>query len=283
MFKEFIDIDQATSINIASGNDPEQGTSGNDQAANNPDPKESGTKDEPDEQDDDLPIPVTFALQLADSVVHHLMKAGTGTYMLTHNFCQHGTVGEFFNPEFYHDKMGFKVARKQYSEIDKAARDWIRGLSGKGQIKGNTLMININLRESCDARSFSNVGNVNFTLANLVDLLDDKRFVPTRNGPNGGKVMVIVPYEAQRNLYAHKLQKRAAWEINSKEILRPFNKAHIDVRTHHGAQGHKASIVIVDLTRSNAPGHTGYPQLVNQCVQFQSHMRPSGADQLVDV
>lgn len=52
-------------------------------------------------------------------------------------------------------------------------------------------MINMNTFESCEARSFSNVGNVNFALTKIVDLLADDKFASTGKDGTDGKVMII--------------------------------------------------------------------------------------------
>lgn len=97
----------------------------------------------------------------------------------------------------------------------------------------------------------------------LVDLLADPQFTKTTNKGLNADVMIIAPYEAQRNLYEYELQRRASLELNSKGDWVRFDKSRIKVRTHQGAQGHEASVVIVDLTRSDAPGMTGHSQVVN--------------------
>ncbi|KAJ0118255.1 hypothetical protein J7T55_009038 [Diaporthe amygdali] len=225
------------------------------------DKKESAEGAEPDEPEKDLPKPSTFANQMSWSAIHRLMAAGHPTFMLSQNFRQHGWVGEFFNKQFYNGKIRFKEANDRFSQIDLAAIRWLRELSGQDTIKGNSLMINPNSFESCEARSFSNVGNVNMVLTKLVTLLADDNF-------NGGTVMIIAPYEAQRNLYTHELQKRSQIEITGvghKAQWVSFDKSRIEIRTHQGAQGHQAHVVIVDLTRSDSPGMTGQPQLINIC------------------
>lgn len=302
-------------------------------------PEEAETKDASEKPKKDSLHPSTFANQVETSLIHRLMDAGEQpSYMLTQNWRQHGQVGEFFNQQFYDGKIKFHERNERFSQLDKAAVRWIQGLSGKDQIKGNTLMINKNSFENCEARSFSNVGNVNFVLLKVADLLADPSFSPTSK--SDAKVMIIAPYDAQRNLYTHELQKRASWEMDSKGnwasftsgsgatngaqrssvlssseelidllsdpqfskstkkgldadvlIIAPyeaqrnlyeyelqrraslelnskgnwvrFDKSRIKIRTHQGAQGHEASVVIVDLTLSDAPGMTGHSQVVN--------------------
>lgn len=225
------------------------------------DKQDSTDKTESANPEEVLPNPSTFANQMAWSVIHRLVDAGHPSFMLSQNFRQHGTAGVFFSEQFYDGKIRFREADKQSSRIDKAAIDWLHELSGKNAITGNTLMINPNTRESCEAHSFQNVGNVNMVLNMLVKLLADTNF-------NGGTVMIIAPYEAQRSLYAHELQKHSDKEMvgeknNGKWVK--FDKSRVEVRTHQGAQGHEASVVIVDLTRSDSPGMTGEPQLINIC------------------
>lgn len=285
--------------------------------------------------------------------------------MLTHNWRQHGMAGEFFNKQFYNNTIKFHQAREKYSLVDKATVNWLQSLSGKDDINENTLMINMNSFENCEARSFCNVANVNFILEarrpalgpqtsplparmndakllivapyqaqrslymhelqkraswdvnnkgncvpfdksrveirtqrspssassstterssstsgsgamngaqrssvlssseELINLLADPQFTKTTSKGLEADVMIISPYEAQRNLYEHELQRRASLELNSKGDWVSFDKSRIKVRTHQGAQGHEASVVIVDLTRSDAPGMTGHPQVVN--------------------
>lgn len=239
-------------------------------------PKDSDTQDEPKEraikdaqkkQEDNLPNPSIFAHQMESSIIHRLVQAGHPSYMLTHNFRQHGIVGEFFNRQFYQGKIKFREANGQLGTMDEAAVSWLRQLSGKDQakVKGNTLMINMNSSESSEARSFRNFGNVNYVLEKVVELLADPEFSTSAKNRNDGKVMIVAPYEAQRSLYTHELQRRGNWEMGSKGNWVPFDKSRIEIRTHQGAQGHEASVVIIDLTRSNAPGMTGQSQLIRVC------------------
>lgn len=235
-------------------------------------PEKSGDgKPEPEKtsdnkkQEEARPRPATYAKQLHKSLIHRLMEAGHPTCMLTQNFRQHGQAGDFFNRQLYRRCLTFKRIRDSFNPADQATGDWLRKLANKDTIKGNTLMIDMHTLESCVARSFSNVANVNFTLSSLVDLLADPRFAPTRARPNDGKVMVIAPYDAQRTLYTHELQRRADQELNSKGEWVKFDKSRIDIRTHQGAQGHEATLVITDLTRSESAGMTGGSELVNAC------------------
>lgn len=110
-------------------------------------------------------------------------------------------------------------------------------------------------------RSFFNVGNVNLALTKAAELLADPNFSPTTKKDSNGKVLIIAPYDAQRNLYTHELQKRARVELDTKGEWIAFDKSRIEIRTHQGAQGYEASVVIVDLTRSDTPGMTGESEL----------------------
>lgn len=234
------------------------------QGSEEPDPKKSGDGKK-EEEEEARPRPSTYARQLHKSLIHRLMEAGHPSVTLTQNFRQHGQAGDFFNRQFYRRCLTFKRIRDSFNPADQATGDWLRKLANKDTIKGNTLMIDMHTLESCVARSFSIVANVNFTLSSLVDLLADPRFAPTRARPNDGKVMIIAHYDAQRTLYTHELQRRADQELNSKGEYVKFDKSRIDIRTHQGAQGHEATLVITDLTRSESAGMTGGSELVNVC------------------
>lgn len=118
-------------------------------------PEETETKYSPEQPKKDRPHPSTFANQAETSLIHRLMDAGEQpSYMLTQNWRQHGQVGEFFNQQFYDGKIKFHERNERFSQVDKAVVRWIQGLSGKDKIKGNTLMINMNSFENCEARSF---------------------------------------------------------------------------------------------------------------------------------
>lgn len=67
--------------------------------------------------------------------------------MLTQNHRQHGTVGDFFSNQFYHGKIDFSVEDDRFSPVDKAAINWLIKLSGKENMKGNTLIIDTKSRE----------------------------------------------------------------------------------------------------------------------------------------
>lgn len=56
--------------------------------------------------------------------------------------------------------------------MDKAAVRFLLKLSGKAKIHGNTLLIDMNSRESEQARSFSNSTHVNYVLANAQEVDD---------------------------------------------------------------------------------------------------------------
>lgn len=104
------------------------------------------------------------------------------------------------------------------------------------------------------ARSFLNVGNVNFTLSKVAKLLADRAFSASTKKDSNGKVLIIAPYDARRNLYTHELRKRGDWI--------PFDKSRVEIRTRQRAQGYEASVVVVDLTRSDTPGMTGQFELL---------------------
>lgn len=136
--------------------------------------------------------------------------------MLTQNHRRYGTIREFFSGKFYYNKFEFIVKDERFSPVDKAAVKWLVKMSSKDKINGNALMINMGSRENSQERSISNTGHVNFILAHLANLLGNHKFRPSKNKPNDGKVMIIVPYEAQKNPYVHELQKRAVKEKDSK-------------------------------------------------------------------
>lgn len=131
---------------------------------NSSEPQDTNTADANVKQEEIPPHPATFANKMEASVIHRLLEAGNKSYMLTQNWRQHGMAGEFFNKQFYSNTIKFHQAREKYSLVDKAAVNWLQSLSGKDDINENTLMININPFENCEARSFCNVGNVNFVL-----------------------------------------------------------------------------------------------------------------------
>lgn len=108
---------------------------------------------------------------------------------------------------------------------------------------------------SCNTMSNSNIAHVNYVLQHIVDLLGDPKFA-------SGTILIVVFYEAQRNLYSSELGKRANLELNSEGKYVEFDKSRIDVRTHHGAQGHDATMVIVDMVRSNKVGFTGEAEMI---------------------
>lgn len=220
----------------------------------------------PAEEEESLPNPATFALQLGRSMISRLLATGFSCVMLTQNFRQHSTLGDFFSRQYYDDRVQFAVQHDRFSPVDKAAINWLHGLSGKEKIFGNTLMIDMKSRENCQARSFSNAGHVNYVLTHVADLLGNRMFRPSKKKPDDGKIMIIVPYESQKNLYQYELQKRASMERDSKDTKWvDFPKGQIEIRTHQGAQGHEASVVIIDLVRSDAPGHTSHHDVVNVC------------------
>lgn len=226
----------------------------------------SPAKDEPAEEEESLPNPATFALQLRRPMISRLLGTGLPCVMLTQNFRQHGTVGEFFSRQYYGNKVKFAVEDERFNPVDEAATKWLLGLSGKEKITGNTLMIDMKSRENSQARSFSNGEHVNYVLTHVADLLGNHMFRPSKKKPEDGKIMIIVPYENQKNLYQYELQKRASMERNSNDTdWVDYAKDRIEIRTHQGAQGHEASVVIIDLVRSDTPGHTGHHDVVNVC------------------
>lgn len=198
------------------------------------------TADASAEQEEILPHPATFANQMETSVIHRLLESGHKSYMLTQNWRQHGMAGEFFNKQFYNNTIKFHQAREKYSLIDKAAINWLQSSSGKDDTNENTLMINMNSFENCEARSF-NVGNVNFVLEKLIDLLSDPNFFSTGKNGNDAKVLIVAPYQAQRSLYMHELQKRASWDVNNKGKWVPFDKSRVEIRTQRSPSSASSS------------------------------------------
>ncbi|KAL2282588.1 hypothetical protein FJTKL_10449 [Diaporthe vaccinii] len=117
------------------------------EATNKAEQKETETEDAKQKQEEVLPNPSTVAKQLGTSVIHRLMEAGHPIY-----------------------------ADSELAAMDKAAVNWLQGVSGKDDIDGNTLIANMNSFESCEARSLYTVGNVNFALHKVVELLADPKF-----------------------------------------------------------------------------------------------------------
>lgn len=160
--------------------------------------------------------------------------------MLTQNWRQHGMAGEFFNKLFYNNTIKLHQAREKYSLVDKAAVNWLQSLSGKDDINEDTLMINMNSFENCEARSFCNVANVNFILeARRPALGPSTSPLPARM--NDAKVLIVAPYQAQRSLYMHEPQKRASWEMNSKGDWDPFDKSRVEIRTQRSPSSASSS------------------------------------------
>lgn len=166
--------------------------------------KEKPESEEPEEEP--LPNPSTFALQMKKSLVHRLVETGFRTYQLKLNRRAHGSAGLFFNTLFYNNSVVFKDAPVSES-VDKAVVKWLGGLKG-GETKGNSLMVDMNSIEREDGRSFSNIAHVNYVLQAVVDLLADVNFVATTKRPNAGNILIVVTYEAQRNLDSSQLKQR---------------------------------------------------------------------------
>ncbi|KAI7783089.1 hypothetical protein LA080_012542 [Diaporthe eres] len=197
------DDDQASGVENLSGNDP--GHTEHDQATSTPGQTADGvieyketktektgtTKDESVQQEEILPKPATFALQLARPMISRLVGTALPCSMLTQNFRQHDTIGVFFSAQFYYNKVEFVVEDDRFSSVDKAAINWLTNLSCKDRITGNTLMINMNSRENSQARSFSNIGHVNFVLGHAADLLGNHAFGPSKKKPNDGKKRAV--------------------------------------------------------------------------------------------
>lgn len=265
-FKKEVDMDQATGADTSGDNDTAENDTGKDDATEN---DKTGTEqatpdntgEEPEEEP--LPNPATFAPQLKKSSTHRLVEAGIPSYQLMHNRRAHGSLGLFFNSQFYTNSVVFKNLRVS-EPIDKAVTKWLGQLKG-GETSGNSLMLDMKSIEREDGRSFSNIANVNYVFQTVVDLMADVDFAPTALNPNAGKILIVPTYEAQRNLYSSELKKRGKYEHTSEGRFIEFDKSRIEIRSHEGAQGHEASVVIVDLVRSSGPGFTGRSDLLAVC------------------
>lgn len=129
-------------------------------------PDETGAATAADDNKEILPNPATFAGQMACPMIRRLLHNGLPSYMLSQNYRQHGTVGEFFNKQSYHNAIDFVEEDSRFSPVDKAAVKFLLKLSGKAKINENTLLIDMNSQENKQARSFSNSTHVNYVLAN---------------------------------------------------------------------------------------------------------------------
>ncbi|KAL1863922.1 hypothetical protein Daus18300_008071 [Diaporthe australafricana] len=128
--------------------------------------------------------------------------------MLEHNYRQHGIAGDFFNEFFYNADANFIEADDQLGPLEI--------LAGKKEVLGDTLMSDLDSHESSEARSFLSPTHVNFALAKVAEHCLDPTFAPNKKG-KVGKVIIIAPYEAQRNLYTYDLKKRASVEKMTNE------------------------------------------------------------------
>lgn len=135
-------------------------------------PEGTGASTAVDDNKEILPNPATFARRLACPMIRRLLHNGLPSYMLSQNYRQHGTVGEFFNKQFYHNTIDFVEEDSRFSPGDKAAVKFLLKLSGKAKINGNTLLIDTDSRENGQARSFSNSTHVNYVLANAQEVDD---------------------------------------------------------------------------------------------------------------
>ncbi|ROV96885.1 hypothetical protein VPNG_09255 [Cytospora leucostoma] len=197
----------------------------------------------------------TFAKQLKTSLFQRHIERGNPHYMLSTGFRQHGYCGEFFNNRFYDGRLSFKNQVKgPRTAMGRAVKCWLHECAGR-PFKGHSLMVNLSAREDMEGRSYRNNTNANYVLDIVHQLLSVKEFT--------GNIMIVVNYSSQQNLYEHQLSVRCGKELNRHGKFFDFDKSRVQIRTHHGAQGGEAEVVIVDLVRSEKPGITSQAPVVN--------------------
>lgn len=216
----------------------------------NPDSGENGDDDE------DLPIPATFAQQLKWSLPHRWVASGNPVVQLTENFRSKGLMSDFFNRQYYNGRLLVRLRKSGTFDKDyKTTMKFLRKLTHDDKLPINSVMVNLNSREGVSGRSATNMTNANFVMAQVHNLLADDDFT--------GKIMIIAPYQGQMEIYEWELSQRCSIEYDSSNKRFTFDRSRIHLCTHQGAQGVEAEVVFIDMVRSDKPGMTGEPELIN--------------------
>lgn len=202
------------------------------------------------------PPPATYAQQLKRSLAHRWVSSGNPVISLTENFRQKGKMSDFFNQQYYNNRL--KCRGRTFGTVDKdykVAMKFIKKLAHNDDHPVNSIMVNLDSREGVRGRSARNMTNVNFVMAKVHDLLANDDFT--------GKIMIIAPYQGQIEAYEWELSRRCSIEFDSSNKCFTFDRSRVFLCTHQGAQGVEADVVFVDMVRSDMPGITGEPELIN--------------------
>lgn len=133
--------------------------------------------------------------------------------------------------------------------------------------KGNSLIVDMRSKEAEHGTSYSNDAHAVYMVQKIIDffgtyrIAEDKGEVRCHQIP--GNILAVCPYTAQIELITWGLESVGDTAITSWGEVVFVDPSRWSVRTHLGAQGFEASVVIVGYVRSRSPGHTGDPQINN--------------------
>lgn len=237
--------------------------------------------------------PNTFGPQLKQSLLARLERGGSvHVCYLRQNFRHKGMGGQLVNTLWYDKEIQFRNYNATMNEDYQAAKS-IMARCGKESepmlvpvineegdepkmepviveptFEGNSIIVDMRSKESAHGFSYRNDAHIAYARQKMIDCLGSQPIIQRKSGKVilhkiKGIILYVCPYTAQLEAVKWAMQEFGKWVFTSWGELVEVDFERLQFRTHMGAQGFQASIVIVDYVRSAAPGHSGDPQINN--------------------
>ncbi|KAJ4385725.1 hypothetical protein N0V93_010154 [Gnomoniopsis smithogilvyi] len=252
---------------------------------------------------DHVRIPNTFGPQLKLSLLSRLEQGGSiFCCYLVENFRQSGAeAGALFNELWYNRQLIFRRQRHQQNPGYQAVQAYLGAIghefdpgetelvdkdtnkpvvdpdtkehkmvpvfwSEDKSFKGNSVIVDMSSKEAPWGHSYRNDASAAYMVQKIIDFfgtyrISDKYKIRLEKIP--GNILGISPYLAQNDAVIWRLRDVGEIAVTSWGEVVHVDPLRWSIRTHLGAQGFGASVVIVDYVRSSKPGFTGDPQINN--------------------
>lgn len=143
---------------------------------------------------------------------------------------------------------------KKFPPSTRYLQQYLERLGGGQQLQENRVVVSLeHSQESTELRSFWNPAHHRWILSEVLNLLDDPKFLSMDSTP--GRVMIQTPYKTAFRQY------EAHWKQWS-----PERQERVQVVTVDKAQGNQADVVFLDMVRTRSVGFMDEPQRLNVAI-----------------
>ncbi|KAK8064317.1 NAM7-nonsense-mediated mRNA decay protein [Apiospora saccharicola] len=197
-----------------------------------------------------------FVRQLETSILERMGEGRCPVSNLRITHRMRGGLETFPSEQFYEGKM--KSAHNDLTDEYDRVHQFL-GLYRRGT-GGPVLMLNMPSYEAQDGTSYLNHTNAGFVVRAVVNAFKQELCAvhPTETNPGKrARIVIISPYDAQRQLYNELLSR-----VSDAEFVRDL----VDVRTIPHVQGHEGELVFFDTVRTSRLGFLGELENANVCL-----------------